>query len=397
MDPVITEWVGLLIRWAHVMAGIAWIGSSFFFIFLDASLRKREHTKEGVAGESWMVHGGGFYLMEKYLVAPESLPKELHWFKYEAYFTWITGMLLLAVIYYLSAEAFLIDPSVMELSPGVAIGISAASIVASWVIYDLLCRSPVGKQTGPLAAAVFLLILAAAWGYGEVFSGRAAFIHVGVMVGSIMVGNVFFIIIPNQKVVVDDLKAGRTPAASLGAQAKQRSLHNNYLTLPVVLMMISNHYPVTYGHEQAWLIVGGVVVFGGLVRHHFNLSHAGGTDRSKPFLIPGSLAVLALLVAFTLYRPEVTGEAEPVDFAEVDLVIKNRCASCHADNPTDEDFDAPPGEVAFDQPRQIKANAQRILTQSVLTDAMPLGNKTGMLEEERALLGAWIRQGAPIE
>lgn len=397
MDPVLSDWLSLLLRWAHVMAGIAWIGSSFFFVFLDASLRKREGAKPGIAGESWLVHGGGFYLMEKYLVAPETLPKELHWFKYEAYFTWITGFLLLAVIYYLGARSFLIDPGVLALEPWQAIAISILSLAAGWLVYDGLCKAPTGRNTALLALLVFLLVVGAAWGYGAVFSGRAAFVHVGALVGTIMAANVFMIIIPNQKKVVADLVAGRQPDPALGQQAKQRSLHNNYLTLPVVLMMISNHYPVTYGLEQSWLLIAGIVLLGGLIRHHFNCRHAGTRDRLTPWLIPASVAVLLLLIGLTLYRPAAENEGEAVAYAEVETVVRNRCASCHAAKPTDADFEAPPGNLAFDRPDQIKAAAQRILTQAVLTETMPLGNKTSMTAEERQLLGAWIRQGAPLE
>lgn len=396
LSSVILEWLGLLLRWAHVMAGIIWIGTSFYFIWLDASLRKCGEAEPGIAGESWMVHGGGFYLVEKYQVAPERLPDELHWFKYEAYFTWITGFLLLAVIYYWGAEAFLINRGVLDLSPAAAIGISVASLAVGWLLYDGLCRSPLGRHAALLAAAVFVVILLAAWGYGAVFSGRAALLHVGALIGTVMAANVFVVIIPNQKKAVAALIAGQVPEPKLGEQARQRSLHNNYLTLPVVLTMISNHYPMLYSEGRLVPVVAGVVLIGGLVRHLVNSLDSDKRDASFLFLIPGAAVALALLVWLTVYRPDAGEGPETVAFAEVQSVVQQRCASCHSAKPTDEDFDAPPAEVAFDTPADIKRHAQRIMAQAVLSDAMPLGNKTAMEESERALLGAWIRQGAPL-
>ena len=248
MTAAVLEWLNILLRWAHVMFGILWIGTSFFFIWLDASLKKRAGQDPDIAGESWMVHGGGFYLAEKYMVAPERLPDELHWFKYEAYFTWVTGILLLVVIYYFGAEAFLIDRDKAPLEPAWAIVLSAGSLTAGWFIYDRLCKSELGTKTGPLAVALFAEIAVFTFFYHGVFSDRAAFLHVGALIGTIMAVSVFAVIIPNQKKVVADLLAGRRPDPALGKQARQRSLHNNYLTLPVVFMMISNHYPIVFGH-----------------------------------------------------------------------------------------------------------------------------------------------------
>ena len=282
------DWVNLLLRWGHVMLGIAWIGTSFHFIWLDASLRREEGQAEGVSGGSWMVHGGGFYHARKFMVAPAALPKELHWFKYEAYFTWVSGFLLLAVVYYLGASEFLIDPAVLALSPAAAIAISMGSLAAGWICYDALCRSPIGQKTGPLALAVFILAVGAAYAFAQVFSGRAAFLHVGALLGTIMSANVFFIIIPNQKKVVADLIAGRTPDPALGQQAKQRSLHNNYLTLPVVLMMLSNHYPMLYARADNWVYVAGVLVLGGLVRHYINSKDHGVTAWWLDWVLPAA-------------------------------------------------------------------------------------------------------------
>ena len=271
MDIALADWLNLIFRWLHLIAGIAWIGTSFYFIFLDLSLRKRQQLSPGVGGEAWNVHGGGFYLMQKYTVAPEQLPEELHWFKYEAYFTFLSGFALMGVIYYWGADSFLIDPEVAELSQFEAILISIGFLVGGWIIYDLLCRIPaLEKSSLLLSAAVFVLILLVAWGTTNVFSGRAAFVHVGAVVGSIMVANVFFVIIPNQKVVVADLISGRTPNPSLGEEAKQRSTHNNYLTLPVLLMMVSTHFPMIFAHEQSWIVVALILIVGGIIRDYFN-------------------------------------------------------------------------------------------------------------------------------
>ncbi|MEM7426441.1 MAG: urate hydroxylase PuuD [Pseudomonadota bacterium] len=393
MIASLMDWLELLLRWAHMMLGIMWIGTSFFFIWLDQSLRKRAFSDPDLAGESWMVHGGGFYQTEKYMVAPEKLPEELHWFKYEAYFTWVTGFLLMAVIYYFSAETFLIDKSRADLVPWQAITISIGSLVAGWVAYDLICRSSIGRQTGPLALSVFLLIALASWGYTQVFSGRAAFLHIGAFIGTMMAVNVFAVIIPGQKKVVADLLAGREPDPVHGQRAKQRSLHNNYLTLPVLFMMISNHYPMTFGHPQAWLIALAVVIVGGLVRHFFNAYDADEMDWSSRWALPAAGTVIVALIIMTAFRG-ATYDGEPVEFAEVNGLISKHCVSCHAANPTHEDWEEPPKGVVLEQPADIRKYAAQIRAQTVLTDTMPLGNETEMTTDERELLGAWIAQGA---
>ena len=395
MTALLFDWASLLIRWAHMLAGIMWIGTSFYFIWLDASLRKAKDNPS-IAGESWMVHGGGFYQAEKYTVAPEQLPEELHWFKYEAYFTWLTGIALMSIIYYWGAEAFLISPSVQVMTPGQAIGLSVGSLVAGWIAYDLLCRSPIGTSTGSLAIGVFLLIAVAAFGYAHTFSGRAAFLHIGVFIGTIMVANVFFIIIPNQKKTVAALIAGEVPDAKFGAQAKQRSLHNNYLTLPVLFMMISNHYPITYGHPLSWVIALGVVVAGGLIRHFYNQHDAGALDwKGKAALPLAALAILALIAVSASRLGD--GGGEPVDFADVRQIVNTHCISCHSATPTDEGFEEAPLGVMFDTPKDVRKYAAQINAQTVLTDTMPLGNMTEMTDKERQLLGAWVAQGAEIE
>jgi uncharacterized membrane protein len=398
MGPLVMDWLSLLLRWGHVIAGIAWIGTSFYFIWLDASLRKGEADDPGIAGESWMVHGGGFYHVRKNLVAPERLPEELHWFKYEAYFTWLTGFLLLAVIYYWRAEAYLIDSSKADLTAPLAVLASVLSLVLGWICYDLVCRSKLGRRTGLLVLSVFILIVAAAWIYDVLFSGRAAFLHVGVLIGTIMVANVFFIIIPGQKKTVAALLAGEAPDPELGRKAKQRSLHNNYLTLPVIAMMVGNHYPFLYAEGRAPLMAAGVVIVGGLVRHFFNSRNSGKRDWSFPFLLPtAALAVLALALFSGLHLIGGKTAGPAPSFSEVEQVVARRCLSCHAENPSDEGFDEAPADLAFDRPGSIRANAARIYAQSVLSDAMPLGNSTQMTTEERNLLGKWFRAGAPAD
>src|SRR5215475_421307 len=393
MAPVLADWISLFLRWAHVMLGIAWIGTSFFFVWLDMSLRANPKAPPGVGGESWMVHGGGFYHAQKYLVAPEALPQELHWFKYEAYFTWVSGFLLLAVVYYFDADAFLIDPQVLPLTPFQAIVISVASLAGGWLLYDALCKSPLGRHTGPLAVGVFAMTLAAAYLFTHVFSGRAAFVHIGAFLGTIMSANVFFIIIPNQKKVVADLLAGRKPDPALGLQARQRSLHNNYLTLPVVLMMISNHYPVLFNLGYGWLFVAGIILLSVCIRHYANLKDAGRRGDWIDWLLVYAVGIAAVLVIASIdlsnQNQGVVVAGPPVDLAQVVPIIQTRCTACHSATPSDAHFKAPPKGIAFDTPEQIAQQAAQILRVAVLTKAMPLGNRTGMVDEERALVGRW--------
>ena len=397
MTAVILEWLNILLRWAHVMFGILWIGTSFFFIWLDASLRKQPGQAPGIAGESWMVHGGGFYLAEKYAVAPERLPAELHWFRYEAYFTWITGILLIVVVYYFGAEAFLIDREKAALHPVWAIVLSAGSLIAGWFIYDAMLKSPLGARTGPLALALFLEIAAFTFVYHGVFSDRAAFLHVGALIGTIMAVSVFAVIIPNQKKVVADLLAGRPPDPRLGQQARQRSLHNNYLTLPVVFMMISNHYPIVFGHPWSPFIALGIVVGGALVRHFFNAADAGELDWTAKAAVPAALVVLIAIVAATAYRPGFGAVGDAVAFAEIRPIIDKHCTQCHSASPRNANFPEAPKGVAFDTPQDIATHARVIEQQAVLSNVMPLGNETQMTEAERRLLGAWIEAGARLD
>ena len=396
MTAVILEWLNALLRWAHVMSGIAWIGTSFHFIWLEASLRKRAGQEPGIAGETWMVHGGGFYLAEKYAVAPARMPDELHWFKYEAYFTWLTGFLLMAVIYYLGAEAFLIVREKIPLDPAWAIMLSAGSLAAGWFIYDAMCRSSVGQAKGPLAIGLFVEIAAFTFFYHSVFSDRAAFLHVGALIGTIMAASVFFVIIPNQKKVVADLIAGRAPDPAFGQQAGQRSLHNNYLTLPVIFMMISNHYPIMFGHPWSPLIALGIVLAGGLIRHFFNVANHGILTQAAIISIPASVAVIVVLVMITGYRPGGAAMQGSVAFADIQPIIETHCAACHSATPSNRGYPEAPKGVAFDTPEEIRLHARLIEQQTVLSDIMPLGNETGMTEAERRMLGAWVGAGAKV-
>jgi uncharacterized membrane protein len=325
-------------------------------------------------------------------VAPESLPKELHWFKYEAYFTWVTGFLLLCLVYYVEASTFLIDPRVMALSPVEAILLSMGALAVGWRVYDALCKSPLGQRTGWLALAVSLLALAFALAFTHLFSGRAAFLHIGALLGTIMSANVFFVIIPNQKKTVAALIAGQTPDPALGMQAKQRSLHNNYLTLPVVLTMVSSHYPMLFEQPYAWLSFAAIFVIAALVRHFYNLKDAGRSGNWVDWLLvyAAGVAVALVIVSMDLSgRSEGTAAGPPVATAEIVPVIQNRCVACHSATPSDVGFRAPPKGIAFDSPAEIERYADQILRVAVRTHSMPLGNRTGMTPEERALLGRW--------
>lgn len=397
MDIAVMDWAAMLFRWLHITTGIAWIGSSFFFVFLDLSLRKHSGLGKGVSGDSWMVHGGGFYHSQKYMVAPEHMPKELHWFKYEAYFTWISGVALMGIMYYWGAESFLIDSEKIDFEPWQAIAVSLMFMVFGWIFYDLICKSPLGEKTSTLAICVFVLIVASSWGLLEIFSGRAAFLHVGAIVGSMMVGNVFFVIIPNQKRVVAALKAGEDPDPALGIQAKQRSTHNNYLTLPVLLMMISNHYPVLFGQAHSWVIIALILLVGGVARHYFNTAHAGGKGRDLQWQWPLAAFLMVLLILVASYKPGGDKAEEIISSGNALAIIQTHCVSCHATRPTDENFEKAPGGIKLESIDAVRKNGARILNQTVLSKAMPLGNKSQMTDIERQQLGAWIRAGMPLD
>jgi uncharacterized membrane protein len=393
LDPYATDWLNLLARWLHVIAGIVWIGSSFYFIALDNHLRPPADERDrdaGVGGESWEIHGGGFYQVQKYRVAPRELPEPLHWFKWEAYTTWLSGFALLIVLYYAHADTYLIDKSVADLSSTAAIAISIALLVAAWLVYDGLCRV-LGDFPLILAAVLLGLITVAAWGISQLFSGRATYLQVGAMIGTMMVGNVFFVIIPAHWELVRAKQAGREPNPAANERGKLRSVHNNYLTLPVVLTMISNHFPFTYGHSYEWLILVVLLVIGVWIRHFFNLRHAGRTVWAIPVTAAIAIAVLAILI-----RPpgQSAAGAAPVPFARVTQIIDARCTACHSTHPTR--VDVAPLRITMDTPDEIQRLAPAIQAQAVDSTIMPLGNVTKMTAAERKLLGRWISQGAKI-
>jgi uncharacterized membrane protein len=397
MIDVVLEWVSLLIRWAHVICAISWIGASFYFIALDAGLRGDARLDPRVKGEAWQVHGGGFYNIQKFSVAPDFMPEHLTWFKWEAYATWVFGLALLILIYYLKPTLYLIDPSVMALSPLVAVSIAAGSLVLGWVVYDLLCRSWFGQTTSRLALSGFVLLVAATYGYTHVFSGQGAFIQVGALVGTIMAANVAMIIIPNQRKTVACLLKGEEPNPAWGAQAKQRSVHNNYTTLPVLFTMLSSHYAFTFASPKySWLVLAGIFVASFLVRHWFNTLHTG----AKPawWLWPAAAVPFFAAMALTHFgKPEAVAVNGGVKFAEVQQIVTQRCATCHAAKPSFTGFAAAPKGVMFDTPELIQRQAAMIMAQAVTARAMPLGNITHITDEERAKLGAWVTAGAKID
>lgn len=385
------EWLNLAIRWLHLTAGIAWIGSSFYFVWLDNHLNKPAGGE--ASGELWSVHGGGFYHNQKYQVAPSRMPDELHWFKWEAYFTWISGFSLLVLIYYVGARSYLIDPEKAALSPAAAIGIGLAAQALGWLAYDLLCRA-LKSSNLVLGLWWFIILLFAAAALNSLFNARAAYLHVGAMIGTVMVANVFFIIIPNQRKVVADLIAGRTPDPALGAAARQRSLHNNYMTLPVLFIMISNHYPMTYGAERPWLVLALLGLTGVAVRHVFNL-RGRGQPAGSTMILAAALA-LASVTYVTLEKGGGTpGPAQAVGYAQVRPILATHCAACHSPHPTNPAFPAPPLGLLLDSYEHVSAASAKIKAMAVDSETMPLGNPTHMSRAERQVLGAWIASGAP--
>jgi len=401
VGPYVLEWANMLIRWLHVITGIAWIGASFYFVWLDNSLRPpapgSDLANKGVSGELWAVHGGGFYNPQKYMVAPSQLPKELHWFKWEAYSTWLSGFALLTVVYYFNAYAMMVDKSVADLTSWQAVGIGLGSLVVGWVVYDLLCRSKLGKHDLAFGAVVFALLVAASWVLTHFLSGRAAYIHVGAMIGTIMVANVAMVIIPGQRKMVNEMTAGRKPDPIYGIRGKQRSVHNNYFTLPVLFIMISNHFAMTYRHAHAWAVLGAIMAAGVFIRHFFNLRHKGRVEWRYP-----AIGVLILLGVFVALMPEPPGlagartsaGASQVQFAQVQTIIAQRCVACHAAHPTQPGFASAPAGVMLDDANGVKQNAARIYQQAVQLKAMPLANMTNMTDAERAQLAAWYEAGA---
>jgi len=395
MEAYALDWVQLIIRWVHLITGIAWIGASFYFVFLDNSLlppKKKEDADEGVGGELWAIHGGGFYHAQKYRVAPPALPEPLHWFKWEAYWTWMSGFALFIVMYYAHADAYMIDRSVADLTPWQAIAISLVLLAAGWVFYDQLCKRA-GLEREKLVAVVMIVFFAAvAWGLSHVFSGRAMYLQIGAMMGTIMAWNVYFVIMPAQRKLVEAKQNGVAPDPVYGLRGKQRSVHNNYFTLPVLLTMISNHYPMTYGHPRAWLVLVCLLLLAAYVRHFFNLRHRGRTV----WVIPAIAAVGALALAVAI-APERRSGSDDVSFRDVKAIVDARCVACHAEKPRQEGIAVAPKGVVLESPAQIAQNAAAIRQQAVASHAMPLGNLTNMTDDERARLGAWIDAGARVE
>ncbi len=388
----LAEWLNLAIRWLHLTAGIAWIGSSFYFVWLDNHLTLPASGE--ASGELWSVHGGGFYHNEKYQVAPRHMPERLHWFKWEAYWTWISGFSLLVLVYYVGARNFLIDPTKAALSVPAAIAIGLAAIALSWLVYDLLCRSTLGSNNKLLGIVWFVYLLMAAIVLDSLFNARAAYLHIGAIIGSVMVGNVFFVIIPNQRKVVADLIAGRSPDPALGKAAKQRSLHNNYMTLPVLFIMLSHHYPMTYGAQRPWLVLALLGLTGVAVRHVFNLRH-----RAQPTGAAMALAVLLALASVTYVTVEKAANApaprQHVTFADIQPILATHCAACHSKHPTNAAFTAAPLGLTLDSWQHASAASAKIKAMAVDSEVMPLGNATGMTRAERQKLGAWIAAGTP--
>ncbi|NBC96660.1 MAG: cysteine desulfurase [Deinococcus-Thermus bacterium] len=400
---IIWDWAAFALRWLHVITAIAWIGSSFYFIALDLGLTKRPGLPAGVAGEEWQVHGGGFYHIQKYMVAPEHMPEHLTWFKWESYWTWLSGAALLAVLYWAGAELYLIDPEKADLAVWQAIALSAGSIALGWVVYDALCRSPLAARPTETMLALFAIIVAMSWGLNQVFTGRAALLHLGAFTATIMTANVFFVIIPNQKIVVADLKAGRSPDPKYGRIAKLRSTHNNYLTLPVVFLMLSNHYPLAFGTEYAWIIAALVFLLGVTIRHFFNSMHA---RQGRPYWTWAATAMIFVVImwlstATTWRMPEpeemaamparLERVAAAEGFGEVRDIVLGRCSMCHAAEPVWQGIHWPPKGVMLETEAQIAARAREIYLQSGVSHAMPPANLTYMEPSERAAIVEWYR------
>ena len=390
MEAYFVDWLNLLARWLHFITGVAWIGSSFYFVWLDNHLEvpaSSADDEKGVGGELWSVHGGGFYHAQKYRVAPQVIPDTLHWFKWEAYSTWLSGMFLLVIVYWYGAQVYLIDPAVAELSPLLAVGLAASFIVGGWIIYDLMCKSRLGSNEELFAGVLFALVSLLAWGLCQLFGGRGAYIHFGVVLGTIMVANVFFVIIPGQRRMIDAAGRGETPDPWDGIRAKQRSVHNTYFTLPVLFVMTSNHFAMTYSHEYNWVILIAIALAGALIRVYFVARHKGGAS-----LVPVIIAAVILASVAALIAPRASGESGAVvAFDDVRTVVQNRCMPCHSQTPTHPAFPAAPAGVVLDTDAQIVAEALRIHQQTVVTRAMPIGNLTGISEEERNIIGRWYQ------
>jgi uncharacterized membrane protein len=402
MEAHLLEWLNLTIRWVHVIVGIAWIGASFYFVWLENNLDRQVKNQE-LAGELWAIHGGGIYHLQKYKLAPTTMPKQLHWFKWEAYSTWISGVLLLITVYYLNAATYLILPG-SPVAPAAGVAIGLGSLMIGWFVYDLLCKSSLRHQPILLGLALMLFLVLLSWGFSQFMTGRAAYLHVGAVIGTMMVGNVFFIIMPAQRNLVGAVEAGTEPDPALPKNGLLRSRHNNYLTLPVIFIMISSHFPSTYGHEWNWVILLGLSLVSVAVRHYFNTRHNG-----QQFVWALPAAVLALLVMAYVTVPHIPGASAKSTAGEgtevvasvtpeqAHAIVATHCASCHSVSPSHAAFSTAPAGLMFDSIEQIKRHKDRIYLQSVASYIMPLGNSTGMTQDERDQLGRWIADGANIK
>ena len=398
ISPLLFDWLDLIVRWIHVIVGIAWIGTSFYFNWLNSRLDK-DIDKENIEGELWSVHSGGFYNIHKLKEPPKKFPKELHWFKWEAYTTWISGFVLLIIVYYLNAEGLMIDKNVNDITPFTAIIISIIFLISSWFLYDLLCKSKLLNQTALFTTICFIISVIVCYFLTKIYGSRAAYIHVGASLGTIMALNVFRVIIPSQKNMVNAALNNQKPDMSMANSAKTRSIHNNYMTLPVLFIMISAHYPFTYGHKYNWLILALISIIGALVRHYFNLRNK---KQYKPWILPVAAIGMVLLIFYTALPKIISNQdnavlsTEKISFVEINNIIKYRCGVCHAKNPTTEGIASPPKGIVFDSVEDILKNLSIIQAQAVDTDAMPPGNMTGITQQEREKLLLWIQQGANI-
>ncbi len=393
MDPYLYDWLNLVVRLLHVVTAIAWIGASFYFIWLDNSLEEPPQWKKdkGIKGDLWSIHGGGIYEVAKYQLSPEKMPKHLHWFKWEAYSTWITGMLMLTLIYYVGASSYMIDPSKADLAPWQAIGLGLGSILIGFLVYELLCRTPLVDKELLLGVILLGVIAFLAWFLGQFIGDRAAYIHIGALIGTCMAANVFTTIIPSQKALLGAIEKGESPDPLYGLNAKRRSTHNNYATIPVLFIMLSNHSPMTYGHEHSWAILTALIVIGAWARHFFNLRHKGIV---KPSIL--ITAVLAFIVLILIARPQPIQQLEageqPLSDNQAFAIVMERCATCHSRSPTDDIFAVAPAGVYLESEADIVRLLDRIEARSILTHDMPFLNKTEMTLKERALLADWIKR-----
>ena len=397
---ILTEWLEFAVRWFHIITAIAWIGSSFYFIALDLGLKKNKSLPDGVIGEEWQVHGGGFYNIQKYSIAPPNLPKDLIWFKWESYSTWLSGFFLLAIVYYGGADIYLIDREIADINSYEAILISLVSILLGWVIYNSACKSPLGSNSNFLMLILFFFLIFLSWFYTSIFSGRAAFLHLGAITATLMTANVFFIIIPNQKIVVSDLKAGRTPDPKYGIIAKQRSTHNNYLTLPVIFFMLSNHYPLAFGSELNWVIAPLVFLLGVSIRHYFNTYHATKKKLYWTWII--TFFIFALIIVLSTYKKNNETLAENINDLErvysleiVELtnevhdIISARCSMCHAREPLWDGYLNAPNGLVIESKDDIIKHAEKVYLHSAISRAMPPNNISYMEEIERFTIQYW--------